>query len=57
MEDSANPPELLAAYWTLAGDRRPFDPQGVISPFPFAERVEAAAAAGWKGIGLLSTLR
>jgi sugar phosphate isomerase/epimerase len=45
--------ELLAAYWTLAGDRRPFSPEGIISPFPFRDRVEVAAKVGWKGVGLL----
>lgn len=45
--------ELLAAYFTLAGDVYPFGPAGITSPFPFKDRVEAAAKAGWKGIGLL----
>jgi sugar phosphate isomerase/epimerase len=44
--------ELIAAYFTLAGDVYPFGPTQ-ISPFPFRERVEAAARAGWKGIGLI----
>lgn len=44
--------ELLAAYFTLAGDVYPFGPTEV-SPFPFEERVEAAAEAGWKGVGLV----
>ena len=44
--------ELLASYFTLAGDVYPFGPTQ-ISPFPFRERVEAAARAGWKGIGLI----
>jgi sugar phosphate isomerase/epimerase len=44
--------DLIAAYFTLAGDVYPFGPTQV-SPFPFRERVEAAARAGWKGIGLI----
>ena len=44
--------ELTAAYYTLAGDVYPFGPTHV-SPFPFRDRVEAAARAGWKGIGLI----
>lgn len=44
--------ELTAAYYTLAGDVYPFGPTHV-SPFPFRDRVEAAARAGWKGIGLV----
>jgi len=46
------PPDLLAAYFTLAGDVYPFGPTE-ISPFAFRDRVEAAARAGWKGIGLI----
>jgi sugar phosphate isomerase/epimerase len=44
--------ELVAAYWTIAGDVYPFAPNE-ISPFPFARRVEAAAKAGYKGVGLI----
>jgi sugar phosphate isomerase/epimerase len=44
--------ELIAAYFTLAGDAYPFGPTQ-ISPFPFRDRVEAAARAGWKGMGLI----
>ncbi|MET2831403.1 sugar phosphate isomerase/epimerase family protein [Mesorhizobium shangrilense] len=44
--------ELVAAYWTIAGDVYPFAPNE-ISPFPFARRVEAAAEAGYKGVGLI----
>lgn len=44
--------ELVAAYWTIAGDVYPFAPNE-ISPFPFARRVEAAADAGYKGVGLI----
>jgi sugar phosphate isomerase/epimerase len=44
--------ELIAAYFTVAGDVYPFGPSQ-ISPFPFRDRVEAAARAGWKGIGMI----
>jgi sugar phosphate isomerase/epimerase len=44
--------ELLAAYFTLSGDVYPFGPTE-ISPFAFRDRVEAAAEAGYKGIGLI----
>lgn len=44
--------DLLAAYWTIAGDVYPFAPDE-LSPFPFADRVEEAARAGYKGIGLI----
>jgi sugar phosphate isomerase/epimerase len=44
--------ELIAAYFTLAGDVYPFGPTQ-ISPFPFRDRIEAAARAGWKGVGLI----
>ena len=43
--------ELLAAYFTIAGDIYPLGPTE-ISPFPFRDRVEAAARAGYRGIGL-----
>lgn len=45
-------PDLLAAYWTLAGNVYPGAPVEV-SPFSLQQRVEAAAKAGWKGIGLV----
>lgn len=48
----SKPVELVAAYWTISGDVYPFAPDE-ISPFPFAERVEAAAKAGYKGVGLI----
>jgi sugar phosphate isomerase/epimerase len=44
--------ELVAAYFTLSGDVYPFGPTE-ISPFSFKDRVEAAAKAGWDGIGLI----
>ncbi|KPH64045.1 sugar phosphate isomerase/epimerase [Novosphingobium sp. ST904] len=46
-------PELLAAYFTLAGDVYPYGPDHV-SPFSFQERVEAAAKAGYTGIGFFT---
>ena len=44
--------ELLAAYWTIAGDIYPMGPTEV-SPFSFENRMEAAGQAGFKGIGLV----
>ncbi len=44
--------ELIASYWTLAGDVYPLGPNE-ISPFPFEKRVEVAAKAGYRGLGLL----
>jgi sugar phosphate isomerase/epimerase len=44
--------DLLAAYWTIAGDVYPCSPTEV-SPFPLEARAEAAAKAGWKGLGLI----
>ena len=44
------PIELLASYFTLAGDVYPFGPTE-ISPYSLQERAEAAATAGWKGLG------
>jgi sugar phosphate isomerase/epimerase len=44
-------PELIASYWTLAGDVTPFVGAGT-SPHSFQSRVEAAARAGYKGFGL-----
>jgi len=43
-------PELIASYWTLAGDASPFDGKET-SPHSFQSRVQAAARAGFKGIG------
>jgi sugar phosphate isomerase/epimerase len=44
--------ELLAAYWTLAGDVYPCA-ANEISPFPLRDRCEAAMRAGWSGVGLI----
>lgn len=43
--------ELLASYWTIAGRTFPHTDREY-SPFDFKDRVEAAAAAGFKGFGL-----
>ena len=45
-------PELLAAYFTISGDVYPFQ-DNEVSPFRFEHRVEAAARAGYTGIGLV----
>jgi sugar phosphate isomerase/epimerase len=44
--------DLLATCWTTAGDAAPLRGDER-SPIPLRERVEAAAAAGFRGIGLL----
>ncbi len=44
-------PELIATCWTIAGDVYPGGPTE-ISPFDFRARVEAAAEAGFAGVGL-----
>jgi sugar phosphate isomerase/epimerase len=45
-------PQLLAAYFTLAGDVYPGGPTEV-SPYPIEERARVAHAAGWRGMGLV----
>jgi hypothetical protein len=47
-----NEVELMCLYWTTAGV---FPGQGEISRFDFRDRVEAAARAGFKGIGIWHT--
>ncbi len=44
--------DLLAAYWTLAGDVYPCAPTEV-SPYTLEARAAAAGKAGWKGLGLV----
>jgi sugar phosphate isomerase/epimerase len=44
--------ELMCLYWTTAGV---FPGRGEISRFDFKDRVEAAARAGFKGVGLWHT--
>jgi sugar phosphate isomerase/epimerase len=43
-------PEVVAAYWTIAGTFPGVEPE--YSPFDFKDRVEAAAMAGFTGMGL-----
>lgn len=43
--------ELLASYWTIAGGALPHTDKEY-SPFDFKDRVEAAARAGFRGIGI-----
>jgi len=45
-------PDLLASYWTIAGDVNPGTGGREWSLFDFRDRVEAAARAGFRGIGL-----
>jgi sugar phosphate isomerase/epimerase len=42
--------DLLASFWTLAGDLDVTSPAA--SPWPFTRRVAAAAAAGYSGFGV-----
>ncbi|MBI3144745.1 MAG: sugar phosphate isomerase/epimerase, partial [Pseudogulbenkiania sp.] len=49
---SKKKPELLAAYWTLAGDVYPGAPTEV-SPYSLQERAQAASKAGYTGMGLV----
>ncbi len=44
--------ELMNLYWTIAGV---FPGRGEISRFDFKDRVQAAASAGFKGIGIWHT--
>jgi sugar phosphate isomerase/epimerase len=44
-------PDLIASYWTIAGGAEPHTDRDW-SPFDFQSRVEAAAHAGFTGIGL-----
>src|SRR5215469_5128473 len=43
--------ELLASYWTIAGEAFPHTDKEY-SPFDFKDRVEAVAQAGFTGIGI-----
>lgn len=45
-----NQVELLASYWTISGARPHTDHEH--SPFSFKDRVEAAAKAGFTGLGI-----
>jgi sugar phosphate isomerase/epimerase len=44
--------ELLASFWTIAGDCYPMGPSE-IATFPLRDRVEAAAEAGYTGMGFV----
>jgi sugar phosphate isomerase/epimerase len=44
--------ELMCLYWTTAGI---FPGNGEISPYDFRDRVEAAARAGFQGVGIWHT--
>ena len=44
--------ELMSLFWTTAGV---YPGQGEISRFDFKDRVEAAARAGFKGLGIWHT--
>jgi sugar phosphate isomerase/epimerase len=46
------PIELVASYWTLAGNVMPGGPTEA-SPHPLRDRAEAAGKAGWKGLGIV----
>ena len=44
-------PDLIASYWTLAGNVLPHDPS-MASPIDLKDRIEAAGRAGFRGMGL-----
>jgi sugar phosphate isomerase/epimerase len=46
--------DLIASYWTLAGNLDPGS-TATASPWPFADRVAAAADAGYAGFGIRHT--
>ena len=49
-------PDLIATYWTIAGNVEPLGPpEREASPFDFRVRVEAAARAGFCGLGLMES--
>jgi sugar phosphate isomerase/epimerase len=52
MDDGPAGDELLASCWTTAGDSAP-SRRDWRSPVPLRERIEAAAAAGFTGFGVL----
>lgn len=47
-----NLPNIVASYWTFSGKAYPLAPTEV-SSFSFEERVETAAKAGYRGMGLV----
>lgn len=48
----SKPVELVASYWTICGDIYAAGPTEV-SPFDFRDRIEAAGAAGFRGVSLV----
>jgi sugar phosphate isomerase/epimerase len=47
-------PDLIASYWTVAGDVVPLGPPAEeASPWDLRDRAAAAAAAGFRGMGLM----
>lgn len=44
-------PEFIASYFTLAGRLLPHEPP-LVSPVPLSDRIDAAARAGFTGMGL-----
>lgn len=44
--------ELIASYWTIAGDTYPGAPSE-ISPFSLQSRAEVSSKVGWRGMGLV----
>jgi len=52
---SAPKPDLLASYWTLAGDVDPGTGGREWSLFDFRDRVEAISRVGFRGMGLWHT--
>src|SRR3954453_18203760 len=53
MDDVTAADELLATCWTTAGDAAP-SREDWRTPVPLRERIEAAAAAGFTGFGVLA---
>jgi sugar phosphate isomerase/epimerase len=51
-EEMAHPVELVASYWSIAGDCYASGPTEV-SPLDFRERVETARKTGFRGVGLV----
>ena len=47
-------PDLLASYFTIAGDHPPSRATGA-SPHPLRDRIEAAGRAGYRGFGLYAS--
>jgi sugar phosphate isomerase/epimerase len=43
---------IIASYWTVAGGAYPLAPSET-STFAFSDRVEAAASAGYRGMGFI----